>query len=98
MTEEFDKEMSPADEYVQQGQVLIGTEKFLESIVYFDKALNEDPMNQTAYITAMIQPLKEILQKHFKMIKELLFIQSYQLKSLLFLHHLEIILQTGQLF
>ena len=51
MTEEFDKEMSPADEYVQQGQVLIGTEKFLESIVYFDKALNEDPMNQTAYIS-----------------------------------------------
>lgn len=51
MVEELDKEISFADEYVQQGQVLIGSEKFEEAVLYFDKALNEDPMHQTAYIS-----------------------------------------------
>ena len=51
MSEERNKEVSLADEYVQQGQVLIGSEKFEEAIVYFDKALNEDPMHQVAHIS-----------------------------------------------
>jgi len=51
MAEEIKKEVSLADEYVQQGQVLIGSEKFEEAVVYFDKALNEDPMHQVAYIS-----------------------------------------------
>lgn len=51
MSQIINKEVSLAEEYIQQGQVLIGSEKFKEAVTYFDKALYEDPMNQVAYIS-----------------------------------------------
>lgn len=51
MTDTENRDATLAEEYVQQGQVLLGAEKYEEAIEYLDKALAEEPMNQAAYIS-----------------------------------------------
>jgi len=45
------EEFSEAAEYVQMGQVLVGSEHFEDAIILFDKALEMEPMNRDAYIS-----------------------------------------------
>ena len=64
MTESISKEITQAEEHVQQGQMLVGAGKFAEAIVYFDNALQEDAMNQETYI------LKGIAKANLELLDE----------------------------
>lgn len=46
-----EEEISDAREYLQMGQVLLGTEKYEEAIIFIDKALGLEPMNLDAYLS-----------------------------------------------
>jgi tetratricopeptide (TPR) repeat protein len=43
--------ISETEEYLQMGQVLLGSGKYSEAIGYIDKVLDKEPMNAVAYIT-----------------------------------------------
>ena len=40
-----------ADEYVQQGQTLMGAAKYADAVSYFDKALEAEPMHYAAHVS-----------------------------------------------
>lgn len=46
-----DENYSEAQEYLQMGQVLLGTEKYEDAILLIEKSLELEPMNKTAYVT-----------------------------------------------
>lgn len=43
--------ISESEEYLQMGQVLLGSGKYNDAIVYIDKVLDKEPMNSVAYIS-----------------------------------------------
>lgn len=45
------EEASESKEYLQMGQVLLGSGKYSDAIAYIDKALEKEPMNAVSYIT-----------------------------------------------
>ena len=48
-----------ADEYVQQGQTLLGAAKIEDALSYFDKALEENPMHYDAHVSKGIAYLMQ---------------------------------------